>query len=385
MAKSVEDTVFYVYHRLISLNEVGGHPDQFGLMADHFHEQNAARAANWPHAMLASSTHDTKRSEDVRARINVLSEMPDAWEAAAFRWSEMNCDKKTPVDDQPAPDANDEYLYYQTLLGMWDVGDGSQSEAQRERLHAYMRKALNEAKVNTSWVNPNDDYMAAVDTFIDRTLDDQAFISDVLAFQQPIVFYGKLNALSQTLFKLTSPGVPDIYQGTELWDLSLVDPDNRRPVDYETRQKLLADLSGHRDEQTLPEISHGVDGAAKLFTIAKALGIRREQPALFSHGSYEPLTAEGQYRDNVCAFARELNGQGMIIVVPRLVAGLLKGETQLPLGKNVWDDTAFVLPEQLQHTAYRDVFTEATITPQAGHLAAADVFSHFPVALLISE
>jgi (1->4)-alpha-D-glucan 1-alpha-D-glucosylmutase len=386
MAKSVEDTVFYVYHRLISLNEVGGHPDQFGLTSEHFHEQNAARAANWPHAMLASSTHDTKRSEDVRARINVLSEMPDAWEAAVFRWSEINRDKKTQVEDQPAPDTNDEYLYYQTLLGMWDAGDESQAEAQRERLHAYMRKALNEAKVNTSWVNPNDDYMAAVDTFIDRTLNDQAFMSNVLAFQQPIVFYGKLNALSQTLLKLTAPGVPDIYQGTELWDLSLVDPDNRRAVDYEKRQKLLADLSESRDEQSLPEIGSAMDdGAAKLFMIAKALRVRREQPTLFSHGSYVPLMAEGQCSEHVCAFAREFDGQRMIVVVPRLVAGLLKGETQMPLGKNVWDDTALLLPEQLRHAAYRDVFTGATIMPQGEHLAAADVFSHFPVALLISD
>jgi (1->4)-alpha-D-glucan 1-alpha-D-glucosylmutase len=389
MAKSVEDTVFYVYNRLISLNEVGGHPDQFGLTVEHFHDQNTQRANEWPHAMLASSTHDTKRSEDVRARINVLSEMPDDWEAAVGRWSEMNRSKKMQVDDMPAPDANDEYLYYQTLLGMWDASDGASPDTQRDRLHAYMRKALNEGKVNTSWVNPNDEYVAAVDAFIDQTLDDQTFLNDFLVVQQHIAFYGKFNSLSQTLLKLTAPGVPDIYQGTELWDLSLVDPDNRRPVDYIERQRVLSalDLTKNRTtDQALPEIDHSMnDGAIKLFLIAKALQARRSEPELFANGSYEPLKAEGSHNDHVCAFLRHRNGRSALIAVPRLIAGLLAGETHIPFGKVVWHDTSLVLPTHLQNTTYQDMFTGLTIRPETGRLQLADIYSRFPAALLISN
>lgn len=389
MAKSVEDTVFYVYNRLISLNEVGGHPDQFGLTVEHFHRQNIQRAAEWPHAMLASSTHDTKRSEDVRARINVLSELPDGWETAVFRWSEMNRSKKTQVDVRPAPDANDEYLYYQSLLGMWDAGDGASPDTQRDRLHGYMRKALNEGKVNTSWVNPDEDYVAAVDAFIDETLDDQAFLSDFLAFLKPIAFYGKLNSLSQTLLKLTAPGVPDIYQGTELWDLSLVDPDNRRPVDYGQRQRLLSELIMKENANTahaLPEIILSADeGAMKLFLIAKALTARRDQPELFANGSYAPLTAEGPQSNHVCAFFRQLRDSSAIVVVPRLIVGELREESRLPLGEDVWNNTSLLLPTDLQNMVYQDVFSGVTIKSEDGRLRQAEVLRHFPVALLISN
>ena len=237
-AKAIEDTAFYIYNRLVSLNEVGGEPDKFGVSPAQFHERQAKRLREWPHSLLATSTHDTKRSEDVRARINVLSEMPKEWRTAVRRWARYNRKHKRRVDGQPAPDANEEYLLYQTLLGVWPFG--SEMDAQEysnlvERVQAYMGKALNEAKVHTSWANTNEAYLGAVSDFVASILrrsDDNRFLEDFLSLQKRIARYGAFNSLSQVLLKITSPGVPDIYQGTELWDFSLVDPDNRRPVDF---------------------------------------------------------------------------------------------------------------------------------------------------------
>jgi (1->4)-alpha-D-glucan 1-alpha-D-glucosylmutase len=284
MAKGLEDTAFYVYNRLASLNEVGGHPEQFGHSVVAFHRQNQERREHWPHSLLSTSTHDTKRSEDVRARVNVLSELPEEWRAALDRWSRLNAPRKTRLNGDMAPDRNDEYLLYQTLLGAWPeaemvprkrrealasrvAGGSGLSPATtepnvkpplkpplppeelahlRERIAAYMQKATKEAKVHTSWVNANDRYDAAVRSFVHRLLSEESsdFLADLAVFQHRVAFYGRFNSLSQTLLKLASPGVPDLYQGTELWDLSLVDPDNRRPVDYQRRKALLAAWPG---------------------------------------------------------------------------------------------------------------------------------------------
>jgi (1->4)-alpha-D-glucan 1-alpha-D-glucosylmutase len=247
MAKGLEDTAFYVYNRLVSLNEVGGMPERFGTPIETFHGQNIERMKSWPHALIASSTHDTKRSEDVRARINVLSEIPDEWRRHLALWRRLNRKRRLMVDGQFAPDRNEEYLFYQTLVGAWPVGEMDEAgyAGFRERIRGYMLKAIREAKVNTSWVNPNAIYEDAVMIFVDSVLSDargNQFPKEFLPFRQKISHFGMFNSLSQTLLKITCPGVPDFYQGTEIWDFSLVDPDNRRPVDYGLRTEMLRGL-----------------------------------------------------------------------------------------------------------------------------------------------
>jgi len=247
MAKGVEDTSFYIYNRLISLNEVGGEPQEFGGSLETFHRHNSARLEHWPHTMLTLSTHDTKRGEDARARIDALSEDAPAWRAALLRWAKFNEDKKSSVDGEPAPDRNDEYLFYQTLIGAWPGGSLDEGELApfRERIAAYMQKAIKEAKVHTSWVNPNEAYDRAMEKFVREVLvagAEAGFLTDFSEFHKPIACAGMVNSLAQTLLKMTAPGVPDFYQGTELWDLSMVDPDNRRPVDFARRKSLLETL-----------------------------------------------------------------------------------------------------------------------------------------------
>jgi (1->4)-alpha-D-glucan 1-alpha-D-glucosylmutase len=236
MAKGIEDTTFYVFNRLLSLNEVGGDATQFGLMPSVFHQRNRDRQVHWPWALSATSTHDTKRSEDVRARLNVLSEMPVEWQTSLSRWNTLNRRHRIELDDTAAPDRNDEYFLYQTLLGAWPLGEPGPAEWADflNRIQTYMQKAIREAKVHTSWVNPNPEYEGAVEQFVARLLDEknQRFLNDFRSFQRRISYFGLLNSLAQTLLKIASPGVPDFYQGTELWDFSLVDPDNRRPLDY---------------------------------------------------------------------------------------------------------------------------------------------------------
>src|SRR6185312_16019701 len=249
MAKGLEDTAFYRFNRLVSLNEVGGEPGKFGVSPEEFHHANATMAQHWPHTLLASATHDTKRGEDVRARLNVLSEMPDEWRETVTRWAQMNRSKKIVRENIPAPSANDEYLFYQSAVGACpgDLNDQDGLGAFRARVVAFMLKAVKEAKVNTSWTETNADYEKALRQFIERALDsgsENLFLGDFQRFAQRVAFFGRLNSLSQTLLKITSPGVPDFYQGAELWDLNLVDPDNRRPVDYEARRKSLSRLKG---------------------------------------------------------------------------------------------------------------------------------------------
>lgn len=398
MAKGVEDTAFYVYNCLLSLNEVGGSPEQFGISVKDFHRRNLERQRRWPHSMLATSTHDTKRGEDVRARINVLSEMPSLWRAALTRWSRMNASKKTLVDRQPAPDRNDEYFLYQTLVGAWPTGATATAEFDdfRDRVVGYMAKATKEAKVHTSWINPNDKYDAAVGDFVRRILSDgerSRFLKDFRSFQRTVAYFGLFNSLAQTVLKLTSPGVPDIYQGTELLDLSLVDPDNRRPVDYHRRASLLSDIKKRVSEagDNLGELAKqlldvGQDGQVKLYVIYRVLSFRRANASLFASGQYVPLEATGEKAEHVCAYARLLKGAEVVVAVPRLVVGLTQGVEQAPVGAEVWLDTWLELPHDKKGARYRNVFTgeTSTVDSRGGKLGLplADVLHIFPVAML---
>ncbi|MBI4320342.1 MAG: malto-oligosyltrehalose synthase [Chloroflexi bacterium] len=397
MAKAVEDTAFYVFNRLASLNEVGGNPDQFGVSVEDFHRQNAERRLHWPHSLITTSTHDTKRSEDVRARIDVLSEIPDEWQRALASWSRLNAPSKTVVDGDSAPDRNDEYLLYQTLVGAWpnEPMRPEQFECFRERIADYMLKATREAKTHTSWINPNEEYEAALRNFVFRLLEDgieDPFRNELLRLQRQVAYYGRFNSLSQVLLKLTSPGVPDIYQGNELWDFSLVDPDNRRPVDYRRRRALLAELTKRIDQsgEDLGSLAgevlrEGEDGRIKLYVTYRTLNFRRAHRQLFASGEYWPVEAEGEMREHAVAFARILGTRGIVVVAPRLVVGLTGGIEQPPVG-GVWRNTSLVLPLGTSTTRYRNIFTGETLVAQAQGdglaLRLAEVLGNFPVALL---
>ncbi|GAB4193449.1 MAG: malto-oligosyltrehalose synthase [Roseiflexaceae bacterium] len=398
MAKGVEDTAFYVYNRLLSLNEVGGHPEHFGSDPAAFHAHNAQQLRDWPHTMLATSTHDTKRSEDVRARLHVLSELPDAWAEALAAWSAQSAPHKRLVDGAPAPDRNDEYLLYQTLLGAWPLEDlGATPAASRdfcERIVAYMHKATKEAKRLTSWINPNAAYDEALRLFVAAVLE-APLPGAVQSLLRQVAWFGQFNSLSQTLLKLTAPGVPDIYQGCELWDFSLVDPDNRRPVDYPRRRALLGALRGRLASAGAAEqaalavelLGNSADGRIKLYVTHRALELRRANPELFSAGSYEPLVALGTRHEHVVAFARAHAGAEVLTVVPRLCAGLAGGEPLPPVGAAVWGDTTLLLPATRNGVRYRNLFTgellEARALSDGFGLPLAEVLDRFPVALLV--
>ena len=396
MAKGAEDTAFYRYNRLVSLNEVGSDPEQFGISVDDFHRRCAARQEAWPGALSATSTHDTKRGEDVRARIHVLSEVPRAWRDAVRRWHRWNRRHASVLEGRRAPERNEEYLLYQTLLGAWPLGPLS-ADARADftaRIQAYMAKASKEAKVNTSWINPNEAYDEALRRFIERVLDPVAsprFLADFGAFREPLAGLGMVNSLAQVLLKITAPGVPDFYQGTELWDLSLVDPDNRRPVDFATRARALADLrarveSGEAGGLARELVEGWADGRIKLYTVHRALSCRRSAPDLFRAGEYLPLATAGRHAAHVCAFARHADSRTVIVVVPRLTARLTGNGARLALGPSVWADTHVLIPERIAAGVYVVVFSgaEHRSTPHeaVAALAVADLLAHFPVALL---
>ena len=349
MAKGLEDTVFYSFNRLVSLNEVGGDPGHFGVSPAAFHQACLEAQQRWPQGMLATSTHDTKRSEDVRVRIHLLSEIPARWAKAVRCWAALNERYRR----GGWPDRNTEYLLYQTLVGAWPL--------EVERALTYMEKAIREAKVHTSWTHTNADYEEAVRGFVTDVLADPEFTADLAAFVAPLVQAGRVNALAQTLLKLTAPGVPDLYQGTEVWNLSLVDPDNRRPVDYDLRRRLLREVEGATPEQVWARVDEGLP---KLWLIRQVLALRRRQPELFGpQGDYQPLLAKGERAAHVVAFAR---GSGVVTVVPRLVLGL-NGE---------WGSTTLKMPDG----AWRNALTGDDVD---GHVTRmADVLARFPVALL---
>ncbi|MCH8026054.1 MAG: malto-oligosyltrehalose synthase [Chloroflexi bacterium] len=386
-AKGLEDTALYVHHPLLSLNEVGVDPDAAGAVdVETFHQRNRIRLRRSPHTMNATATHDSKRGEDARARINVLSEVADEWATAVRRWSEQNRRHTTLVANRPAPDANEEWLIYQSLAGAWPLDD-AELPSFKERMEAYLVKAVREAKLHSSWLDPNEAYERAISGFLSAILTpgkENEFLSDFLRFQQRVAFYGAANSLAQTLLKIASPGVPDIYQGTELWDFSFVDPDNRRPVDFARRARLLDELhSGEangRSALVQDMLAHWQDGRIKLYLTAKALAFRRDNAVLFSAGDYLPLAVSGKNAEHAVAFARRHETSWALAVAPRLVAGLSPAG-EWAISSAVWGDTAVELPEGAPKR-WSSALTGEVVGAKNGALPLSAVLAELPVALL---
>jgi (1->4)-alpha-D-glucan 1-alpha-D-glucosylmutase len=381
MAKGFEDTVLYVYNRLLALNEVGGSPDEFGLSLSRFHAVMRERSAKWPRSMSATATHDAKRGEDARARLAVLSEMPGEWRARIREWRRMNRARKRRVEGRSAPDANDEYFLYQTLLAAWSY-DETDAAALAVRLEPLLIKSLREAKVHTSWTRPDEEYEAAALGFLRGALADQDFVAALSAFRDKIALPGALNSLSQTLIKLAAPGVPDFYQGCELWDFSLVDPDNRRPVDFDKRRGLLHALGAKKPSPGLCRelLEHYPDGRVKLYLIMRGLAARRENPALFARGDYAQVRVVGRRKDNVVAFARRLDRRGALAVVPRFTSELIAPE-EFPMGSGVWGDTRLELPGNAPRQ-WIDAVSGEQVSSEEG-LQLAKALKCLPVCLLL--
>lgn len=392
MAKGVEDTSFYLYNRLVSLNDVGGDPLRFGTTPEQFHREIVQRSRSWPNEMSATSTHDSKRSEDVRARINVLSEIPMEWHRKVRTWREMNRDKKTFRDAAGAPTPNDEYLLYQTLVGAWPTGDEANSppESFVTRIREYILKAVREAKEKTSWANQNKEYEDAVTRFVNGVLRSQRFRDDFIPFQRKISHFGMLNSLSQTLIKLTVPGVPDTYQGNELWEFNLVDPDNRRAVDYELRRRVLAEFKEvcdkGCDQQAMfaRELAENMyDGRIKAYLVWKILNLRKRWPNLFQLGEYIPLEIAGERAKHLVAFARRHGTQTLTVVAPRLCIQLLGSDLRMPSGEEVWQDAHIKIPND--DVRFRNLLTGEKLVCAQGRFLAKHLFNNFPLALLLSE
>ncbi|MGQ0506846.1 MAG: malto-oligosyltrehalose synthase, partial [Myxococcaceae bacterium] len=385
MAKGLEDTVFYLYNRFVFLNEVGGEPERFGTSVSTFHLRNQERAEKWPGALVASSTHDTKRGEDTRARLVVLSELPEVWRDHVTRWAKVNARYKR----FGAPDANDEYLFYQTLLGAWPMGDTDDFDGFRKRVSDYMLKAIREGKLHTSWTNPDADYEQAMVRFVEAVLspDNRAFLDEARAFKKRLERPGQITSLAQTLLKIASPGTPDVYQGSELWDLSLVDPDNRRPVDFTARATLLEFLQQARERdraQLCTTLQQDMtNGAAKLYVLTEGLQTRQRHTDLLREGTYLPLDAAGRERERLVGFARSSKDTRLIAAVPRLITALV--ESGKPLAQ-AFGDTWLKVPEGMAAATFRDVFTGKTrrVSKREGAfgISASELFELFPVALL---
>jgi (1->4)-alpha-D-glucan 1-alpha-D-glucosylmutase len=380
-AKGGEDTALYRYPRLASLNEVGSDPSRFGMAVPQFHALNVARRQQWPWALSATSTHDSKWSEDVRARIDVLSEMPLEWRERVTRWRRLNRRHRAIIDARPVPDPSEEYLLYQALVGAWPIEVG--------RVRDYFMKAMREAKVFTSWVNPDSERDAAALAFAGAILDETRsapFLADFRAFQARVAHFGVFNSLAQVLLRITAPGVPDTYQGTETWAFHLVDPDNRRPVDWEALRRMLEgiragaagpDLAAFARE--LVETRH--DGRIKMYVTWRALDFRRAHAETFLTGDYQALETQGDRAEHVVAFAR--GGGAVLVVVPRLLARL--GVTDAPVGPAVWGDTRVVLGGELERASFRNLFSGEPITLEGNTIAVADALRQFPLALLARE
>ena len=382
MAKGLEDTAFYIYNRLTALNEVGGEPQHFGLSVESFHQRNLDRQRNWPATLLATSTHDTKRSEDVRARIVAISEIPDRWRRSLQRWHAANHRWKRMINDLEAPDASEEYLLYQTLLGTWPMQPNGEPKAVAtpeyvERIQAYMDKALHEAKINTSWIQSNEEWDAAMRDFVAKILDPSSrnkFVPIFLPVAQEIARFGAINSLTQTLLKLTSPGVPDIYQGNEIWDYSLVDPDNRRPIDYNLRRQMLDGLTSARPEELMQAWP---DSRIKLFLTQRMLRFRRENADLFQRGEYLPLHTSGTFAECCVSFARRLADKWIVVIAPRLSARI----GFPPVGK-LWKDTTVEFPEKLSFAQAHDLFTCRPIPLHDRQAKLTDALATLPFAVV---
>ena len=400
-AKGMEDTAFYRYGVLLSLNEVGGDPARFGRSAEEFHRANQERRQSWPLAMLATSTHDTKRGEDARARLNVLSEIAEEWRTGVFRWARANAGMRAQVDGSPAPGRGDEHIFYQSLLGSWPAGMEEPDQEYVERIRRFMLKAIKEKKEHTSWINPSEAYDTATSEFVRRALTGsraKRFLRSFVPFAKRVAWLGMLNSLSQTVLKIVSPGVSDFYQGTELWDLSLVDPDNRAPVDYAGRQDfldpmepLLADSVGAAEAgpAVVEMLANWQDGRVKLYVTTAGLRLRRQLSSIFLDGEYVPLQVEGDQKDHLVAFARILGNQSVVAVAPRLVAGLAGTGNRLPVGAEVWEQNAIVLPHNLAGHKFKNALTREEVKPvparEGPKLLLADTFRVFPVAILRGE
>jgi (1->4)-alpha-D-glucan 1-alpha-D-glucosylmutase len=399
MAKGVEDTTFYVYTRFLSSNEVGGAAKSFGISLETLHQSNQERLNHSPDSMLTTSTHDTKRSEDVRNRLNVLSELPQVWSACVRRWQRMNRKfKRTLEDGRIAPDGNEEYLLYQTIVGAWpwQMESVEHREQYVERIKQYASKALSEAKVNLSWINPDPVYIEAVHGFITSILmpgprgKESPFVASFSGLMPLLRLFGAVNSLAQVVLKVASPGVPDFYQGSELWDLSLVDPDNRRPVDYAVRVENLNALQALAESSGLAAVASEVagdlaDARAKLWTTHRALELRQQEHALFRRGEYLALEVLGDRQEHVIAFMRGNTGAGrtVLAVLPRFACTLMRAKTQLPLG-DAWGKDVLRVPVAVG-TRYRNVFTGETVTVTEDGLPLSSVLGVFPVGLLVSE
>jgi (1->4)-alpha-D-glucan 1-alpha-D-glucosylmutase len=375
MAKGLEDTAFYIFNRLVALNEVGSNPRQFGMSAERFHEKNRARLTETPHSLLASTTHDTKRSEDVRARIAVLSEIPDQWREWIDEWRKTNNDCKTEIDGEQAPSANEEYLFYQTILGTYPFSLDAIDAAYIERMQQYMLKAIKEAKVNSSWIQPNESWENAATQFVAKTLDAKhVFLPKLDSAAPKIAWHGALNSLSQLVLKLTVPGVPDLYQGTELWDFSLVDPDNRRSIDYTQRQQLLSEIETASADKLF---SSWQDGRIKMFITARLLQLRHKMPELFREGNYSSIYATGELADCCVAFSRELNSKKILVVVPRYTTRLGQANSDFD-----WKNAELVIHETIP--AMHELFTGMTLKAGIDALPLKEL-KRFPVAVFYSK
>ncbi len=381
-AKGFEDTTLYVYNRLIALNKVGGEPFDFGWNAKAFHEFNRKRAGKWPHTLNSTATHDTKRGADAGVRICVLSEIPEEWAKQVNHWREINKDQKKKIDGQDAPDSNEEYFLYQALVGVYPFEDAEQDELV-QRLSEYMVKALREAEIHTDWIDPHSEYEKACTEFVEKILDQQSrgnpFLNSFLPFQEKIARYGVINSLAQVILKVTSPGVPDQYQGAELWDLSLVDPDNRREVDYGQRKDFLAEIQ-KGIEADLPGlirrlIASPQDGKIKLFTLHRALCARKNNGDIFAKGDYRPLEIKGEKQDHLIAFARTYENRWSLTAVPILPTGLY-GDGKDFLKEAAWGDTAIELPQDAPKE-WENAITQETLKGKES-LKASDIFTLYP-------
>jgi len=390
MAKGVEDTALYNYYRLISLNEVGGTPDSSGFSIYDFHHQNILRHQNSIHSLNATSTHDTKRSEDVRARINVISEIADEWDSHLNIWIKWNSPKKIDVNGLKVPDINTELCLYQTIVGAWPLHKEEIPDFKK-RLKLYMVKAVREAKENTSWQSPNLAYEKAINKFIECILEESnenTYLEDLLSLQKQIAYFGALNSLSQVMLKITCPGVPDFYQGTELWDFSLVDPDNRRPIDFIRRKNLLnslIELEKKDVTKLVSEILHSwTDGRIKLYITYKALETRRALHDVFRYGEYLPCEVIGKKKEHLCAFIRHWEHKWALVVIPRWLTKLVSiGE--IPIGDKIWHDNMLCLPDEVPEE-WVNVFTKEYITTSTleRRTSLSTILATFPVALYIS-
>jgi (1->4)-alpha-D-glucan 1-alpha-D-glucosylmutase len=393
-AKGVEDTAFYRYHRLVSLNEVGGDPGTFGVTLRAFHGASADRAERWPHTILATSTHDNKRSEDVRNRIGVLSERPAEWEAWLARWSALAEGWRGRADGEPAPSRADEYLLYQTLLGSLPAGemDTAALADYRDRIQAYMLKAAREAKLSTSWMRPNADYEKALAGVIDALLgrlQPNPLLTDLRQRAADLAWFGALNSLTMVLLKFTSPGVPDIYQGNEAADLSLVDPDNRRPVDYAVRRASLdAWTASHGDALPFAADALGEalsSGRLKLWATWRLLQLRKAHELLFRNGRYASLDLTGARAEHAVAYTRSAGDSGVYVVGARLYASLSLEPGTWPVGVAVWQDTALMLPAPAEDVTLRDLITGERLRAASGRVELAQAFALLPIAVLMRE